>query len=125
MTSGLSAYGLEYRGSTIVYLTKTSIRHYYKITDSDLFNAVKESITFDGKAVEPVEKDGLIYFELQDIPAQKLDNQYTLHIGSDDYRYAVLDYVYDCLSASKAPYATKQLVQATYWYHQAAKAYFG
>lgn len=124
MTGGLDAYGLEYKGSTIVYLTKTSIRHYYKITDSEKFNAVKEGITFDGKPVDPVEKNGQIYFELQDVPAQQLDIPFTLHIGTDDYNYAVLDYVYDCLKASNVSYTTKQLVYATYWYNQAAKAYF-
>lgn len=125
MTGGLDAYGLEYKGSTIVYLTKTSIRHYYKITDSEKFNEVKNGITFNGKPVEPVEKNGQIFFELQDVPAEQLDIQFALHIGTDDYSYAVLDYVYDCLNASGVPYTTKQLVYATYWYNQAAKAYFG
>ena len=37
--------------STVVFLTKTSIRHYYKITDAEKFNAVKDNITFDGEKV--------------------------------------------------------------------------
>ncbi|WP_405345994.1 hypothetical protein, partial [Ruminococcus sp.] len=45
MTENLSSYGLEYTGTTIVYLTETSIRHYYTITDQDTFDLVKDNIT--------------------------------------------------------------------------------
>ena len=47
MTENLSSYGLEYTGTTIVYLTETSIRHYYTITDQDTFDLVKDNITLE------------------------------------------------------------------------------
>ena len=125
MNEGLDEYGLSYSGTTIVYLTKTSMRHYYTVTDSTKFNAVKDSITFDGVKVDPVEKSGRIYFELTDIAAADLDTPCTLHIGNNDYDYAVLDYVRECLSSANAPVTTKLLVSATYWYNQAANDYFG
>ena len=125
MSSGLDAYGLEYAGSTIVYLSKTSIRHYYTVTDQDDFDAVRDDITFNGEKVDCSNKDGKIYFELKNVAAADLDKPYTLTIGERSYRYCVLDYVRDCLSAPNAPYATKQLVSATYWYNQAANDYFG
>lgn len=111
-------------GTTIVYLTKTSIRHYYTVTDQDKFDAVKNGITFNGEKAEYFSKDGKIYFELTDVAAADLDTQYTLTIGETGYSYSVLDYVRECLSAPNAPYATKQLVSATYWYNRAADGYF-
>lgn len=125
MENGLDAYGLSYEGSTIVYMSKTAIRHYYKITDPDTFNGVKNSITFGGESAEYKTKGDLIYFELPNITANDFDEQYILHIGSNDYKYSVLDYARECLSVSKAPYVTKQLVSATYWYYVAAKDYVG
>lgn len=125
MDSGLDNYGLEYAGTTIVYQTKTSMRHYYKITNQSDFDAVKDNIYFNGKKAGYTNKDGKIYFELQDIAAADLDTPYTLKIGESNYNYSVLDYARECLSAANAPYNTKQLVSATYWYNQAANAYFG
>ena len=125
MQSGLDDYGLQYGGTTVVYLSKTSIRHYYIITEPADFAAVEDDVTFNGEKVDCYNKDGMIYFELTDVAAADLDTPYTLKIGESSYSYSVLDYVRDCLSAPNAPYATKQLVSATYWYNKAADAYFG
>lgn len=125
MESGLDDYGLAYAGTTIVYLSKTSMRHYYNITDQAKFNLVKDNITFNGEKVEYKTKNGQIYFELTDIAAADLDTPYTLSIGINDYQYSVLDYVRACLSSVYVPYATAQLVSATYWYNQAANDYLG
>ena len=125
MESGLDEFGLAYAGTTIVYLSKTSMRHYYTVTDQVKFDAVKDDITFNGEKVDFKEKDGKIYFDLTDIPAADLDTPYTLSIGTNDYRYSVLDYVRDCFNSVYVPYATSQLVSAIYWYNQAADVYFG
>ncbi len=125
MTSGLENYGLSYEGSTIVYLTKCSIRHYYSITDQSKFDQIKDSITFDGKPTEFVEKGGLIYFELTNVAADDFDEPFVLNIGSSTYGYSVIDYVRECLSAPNVTYTTMQLVSATYWYWKAAENYIG
>ena len=125
MDSGLESYGLQYEGSTIVYLTKTSLRHYYSVTDQERFDAVKDHITFDGEKASAIKKGGMIYFEKKDIAAADLDTPYTLTIGENSYDYCVLDYVRECLNAEDVPAATYMLVSATYWYNQAANAYFG
>ena len=125
MTESLDAYGLAYAGTTLVYLAKTSMRHYYTIVDLDKFLAVKDSITFNGEKASYQMKDGKLCFELQNIAASDLGTVYTLRIDTNEYRCSALDYVRNCLSASYAPYNTKQLVMATYWYNQAANAYFG
>ena len=78
MEAGLEDYGISYAGSTIVYLSKTSLRHYYMITDLEKFDAVKDNITFNGEKVEYKTKDGMICFEYSDIAAADLDTPYTL-----------------------------------------------
>ena len=109
MTANLEQYGLEYVGTTIVYLTETSMRHYYTITDEDLFNAVKNEITFGGASVDFTEKNGQIYFEYKGIPAKELGTPITFKIGSDEYQYSVLDYVRACLKSTKVSENTKLL----------------
>ena len=125
MEGGLADYGLAYAGSTIVYMSKTAMRHYYTVNDWTKFNAVKDNIIFGGRKVDSQTKDGMIFFELTDIAAADLDTPYTLSIGTNVYRYSALDYVRACLGSVYVPYATAQLVSATYWYNQAANDYFG
>lgn len=125
MGDNLADYGLSFAGSTVVYLTETTLRHYYTVTDRDLFNAVKDSVTFDGEPVSCTERDGMIYFEKKNIAASKLDTQYTLTIGSQSYDYAVLDYVKLQLSTASVSDAAKNLGKAAFRYNQAANAYFG
>ena len=125
MSLGLDDFGLEYCGSTIVYLSDTSIRHYYKVTDQDKFNAVKDSVTFDGSAVTFTKKNGSIYYELKSIHASDLNTLYTLSIDGAEYKYSALDYVKACLNSDKVSEATKALVSATYLYSRAANDYFG
>ena len=118
MTNGLPE-GLVYKGTTIVYLTETSMRHYYQ---GDLDDA---AVTFDGKQVSPVQKGDGFYFELENIAAADLDTLYTLTINVTAYQYSVLDYVKACLLSDKTSDNMKALAAATYRYNQAANAYFG
>ena len=124
MSEGLEEYGLSYAGSTIVYLSRTSLRHYYTITDQDKFDAVKHKITIKHQKADYTEKDGMIYFEWKDIAAVELDALIVLAIDGKEYKYSVLDYVRDCINADDVPYNTMMLVSATYWYNQAANEYF-
>ena len=121
-----SAYGLEYIRSTVVLLSETSIRHYYRIVDGDLFSAVSDSVTFNGAPATDIEKDEEIYFELKNIAAKDLDEPYTLRIGETDYPYAALDFVRTYLEqpAEDQSPAAKALVTAMYYYSQSANAYF-
>ncbi len=123
MNEGLENYGLKYKGSTIVYLTETSLRHYYEIIDNETFNAVADSITFEGEPVGYTVKDGEIYFEKKNIPAANLGSYNVLMIGRNRYDYSVLDYVRRCLLSGTTKAETKALAAATYYYWQAAKNY--
>lgn len=69
-------------------------------------------------------KGGEIYFELKNISAPDIDTPYTLHIGDNDYHYAVTDYIKSYLTNGKNN-ETKALAAAMYYYNQAANNYFG
>lgn len=124
MDMDLSAYGLRYKGSTVVYLSETSIRHYYYVDDWDSFNKIKDSITFDGVAVTYTEKDDAIYFEKKGVSASNLDTPYTMTFKDKSCKYAVNDYIKHCLESDKVSDNTKALVRATYRYNVAANAFF-
>lgn len=124
MDMDLSAYGLRYKGSTVVYLSETSIRHYYYVDDWDSFNEIKNSVTFDGAKVTYSVKDDAIYFEKKGIGAADLDTPYTLTIKDKSCKYSVNDYIRRCLDSDKVSDNTKALVKATYRYNVAANTYF-
>ncbi|MBQ1475108.1 MAG: hypothetical protein IIZ32_07375, partial [Ruminococcus sp.] len=125
MADGLTACGLEYVGTTLLYLSQTSMRHYYKITDQTKFDLVKDNITFNGEKVDYTVKGDKIYFELKNISASNLDTLYTLTIGESSYRYSALDYVKACLLSDTTTYNMQILAKATYLYNRDANAYFG
>ncbi len=124
MEKGLEEYGLEYQYSTVVYLSKTSLRHYYTISDETLFDAVKDSITFEGVPVTPVKRGDTMFFEHQNIAASKLDYQFTLQIGESEYKYSVMDYTKRLLDSNNDEKYIN-LAMATYRFCEAANVYFG
>ncbi|MBQ3264760.1 MAG: leucine-rich repeat domain-containing protein [Ruminococcus sp.] len=128
MDAALSECGLEYVGTSVVYLSQTTLRHYYAIVDSSKFTAeIKSGVTFDGEAVDYGTRDDLIYFDKTDIAASKLDTEYVLSINGHDYQYSALDYSALSYSSDESPYDTsisKQLAAAVYRYNSAANVYF-
>ncbi|WP_407382962.1 hypothetical protein [Ruminococcus sp.] len=46
MRANTGSFGLEYYGSSVVYLTETTLRHYYTIKDEGLYDSVKNNTTF-------------------------------------------------------------------------------
>ena len=123
MKDGLSELGLEYQGTTVVFLTKTTLRHYYSITDQAKFNAVKNTATFTYKD-DKLSTGGVIYFEKSDISASDLDAVQSFGIGGKTYNYSVLDYSRGVLKSGSMTDNEKMLAMSTYWYNHAANAYF-
>ena len=120
--------GLEYAGSSVIYLSQTTLRHYYRIVDPSKFtDEIRNGITFDGEAVTYNEKNGMIFFDKKDISAPQLDTEYVLNINGHDYHYSVLDYSALAYSLDDRSYddsITKQLAAAVYRYNQAADGFF-
>lgn len=129
MAKGLEEYGLEYQYSSVVFLSGTSLRHFYKVIDETKYNAIKSAIKFVDEekgeefAVEPIKRGDMVYFQKKDIPASKLDNQYVLNIGENTYRYSVLDGI-KLLMNSKVDEKTVELCKAIYRYNDTANDFF-
>ena len=128
MSEYLGDCGLEYVGTSVVYLSETTLRHYYRIVDPSKFtDEIKNGITFDGEAVTCGVKNGMIYFDKKDIAASQLDTEYVIRINGHEYPYSALDYSALSYGSDDKPYSdsiTKQLAAAVYRYNQAANAYF-
>ena len=119
MEAGLEDIGLVYEGTSVVFLSDTSIRHYYTVADDGLFEAARG--TASGFTYHA--KDHGLYYEFAGVPAAELDNAKTFSIGGNDYSYSVLDYCRLVLE-SGLPQVDKDLAIATYWYNRAAEAFF-
>ena len=128
MEEYLGDCGLEYVGTSVIYLSQTTLRHYYRIVEADKFtDDIRNGVTFDGKAVTCGEKKGMIYFDRTDIAASQLDTEYVLKLNGHEYHYSALDYSALSYSSDETPYedsVTKQLAASVYRYNRAAKAFF-
>lgn len=122
MTAGVSDFGLSYYGTSVIYLTKTTLRHYYTVTDSSKLDAAKAAAIAAG--FEYGEKGSYVYFDKTNITARNLDKAYTISFGENgDYNYSVLDY--SKLVLQSEPDSTGgRLATSLYWYNKAAHAYF-
>lgn len=128
MEAHLEECGLEYYGSSVIYLSSTTLRHYYKVKDNTkLTPEILSSVTIDGEPVTYGTKSGLLYFDKTNIAAPKLDTEYVININGYDYQYSALDYSALSYSSDTSPYAdsiTKQLAASVYRYNDAANIYF-
>jgi hypothetical protein len=121
MTTNTDKFGCQYVGSTVVFLTKTSLRHYYTVDNQTDYNNNKNST---GIFVLHEEKAPYMYFELSDIPAKEMDELQLFSIANQKYYYSALDYSKNILRNSNADTATKNLAKATYWYNYYANIYY-
>ena len=128
ITSDVSDLGLTYWGSSIIYLTKTTLRHYYTVKDYSKFtDSVKNSANFNYGS-----KDGGIYFDVSDIPAAELHLNQDFKITDVNgvehtYSYSPLHYCKTVLLMQDEEEVTQydvDLAKATYWYNRSALAYF-
>ena len=121
MKEGTADFYSEYKGSTIMFLTKTTLRHYYIASDQELFNTKRSSavgFTFNDS------KAPYMMFEKSNIPAKELDTLQEFTIDGKTYNYSVLDYSKNVLRNPNADQANKNLAKATYWYNYYANLYF-
>ena len=119
MSAGTGGFGLKYYAPSVVFLTKTTLRQYYTVTDSEAYEAAKSGLT--GAALNET-KLPFVCFDFADIPAAELDVLQSFTIGGQTYHYSVLDSAKKLIAGSNT--AQRELGMATYWYNNAANAYF-
>lgn len=119
----VSDYGLVYRGSSVIYLTQTTLRHYYNYTDSSKLDAVRAAA--EARGYESTVSGSVVYFDKKNIAANDLDENYPISFdGEREYNYSVLDYSRLIIEKGTNP-DERLLAMATYWYNDAANTYFG
>lgn len=127
LSTGLETFGLSYYATSVVFLTKNTLRLYYKIEDKDTFDTYKSTITLNGEHADYISKSGYIYFEVSDIPAAELNTAQVLTIGEGNekltYSYSVLDFARR-LTEDNCTEAEQNMGKATYLYFSSAKEYF-
>lgn len=124
MKANLDTYGLTYVGSTVIYLSETTLRHYYRVTDEDAFNNYRDSITLDGAPAAFGERNGMVYVEFTNISAKDLGKAHTFTIGDDSYNYSALAYAKKVIEKGTNPDEV-ELAKAMVRYDQAAETFFG
>lgn len=110
--SGMLPEGIEYYGSTLLLKSKTTIRHYFKVTEGT-----------DVSAYGMTEKDGYYYIQHSDVPAGSLGTAQNISVGEYTISYSPLSYAYAALNSDSTSDNLKNLVKALYLYNNAAIAY--
>ena len=104
--------GGTYYTSSLVYLSGCTLRHYFKgALDAAQFTGVKSGYYY--------------YIDVENIAAAELDALQTFTVGEVTFKYSALDFARAIIGAYSAGNVNYNLAAATYWYNQAANAYFG
>ena len=107
--------GANYYTSSLVFLYECTLRHYFTpngaALDASLFDGVKSGYYY--------------YVEKTDIPASQLDTLQTFDVGGVTFQWSALDFVKAIIEKYPADSAQYALAAATFWYNDAANAYFG
>ena len=111
-----SKLGAKYYTTSLIYLSGSTLRHYF--TPKTWPGTIPNASAYDGN-----QSNYYYYVEKTNIPAAELDTLQTFTVGDVTFKYSALDYVRTVLNSTAAP-AAKELAVATYWYNQAANAYF-
>lgn len=119
MREGTDGFGLNYLGSSQVFLTTSTLRHYYTVSNQAAYDSAKN----DNPGLFVESKPPFVFVDFTGIPSDKLDLLKEFTVAGHTYRFSVLDYAAAMYEAGNDD--EKALAAATYWYSQAANDYFG
>ena len=118
MSEGTDAFGLNYLGSSQVFLTTSTLRHYYTVSNQAAYDSAKNNNP--GLFVES--KPPFVFVDFTVIPSDKLDLLKEFTVAGHTYRFSVLDYAAAMYNAGDEN--ERALAVATYWYNHAANEFF-
>ena len=116
--TGLSACGLEYKGPSLIFLSKSTLRLYFKPNNPSIDPASDYSGNFSYGVNDP-----WIFYQVENISPVQYDKVQQLTIGDNTYGYAVTDYLRLLLEKNYSE-DDNNLAIAAYRYYEAAKNYF-
>ena len=103
-----------YYSSSLVYLSGCTLRHYFVFA-----GGAPNAEDFTG-----VKSDYYYYVDVTDIAAADLDKLQSFPVGGNTCFYSALDFVKAIIYNYDEESSYYNLAAATYWYNQAANAYF-
>ena len=119
--------GATFKGSTLVLESETTLRFYFTVDEGEIGDY---TVKVNGKAVTPVEKDGMWCAEVKNISAKNLDKTQTFLLSGPNgtivtVKASALSYACSVLNNAESPESLVNVVKGLYLYNKAADAYFG
>lgn len=113
--------GISFYGASLLFTSKTAVRFYFAAQKT----ITNFTFTAGDKVIQPVEKNGLWYIEVDNIVPQELDVPITVVVndGTNEIFVTYSPMHYIVRKYANGPDNLKALLQAMYNYHLAAKAY--
>ena len=111
---------ISYYGMTLTFESDTTMTLIFKIKDkSTAMNWMKQHMTLDGEAVEPVVSGNYLKVMIQNIPTQQLEKKFELKVDDKTFDVSAVQYMYSAVT-SKPGTALCDLCKALYAYYLAA-----
>ena len=127
----LAPLGLQFYGASLVLESETTLRLYFKVTDQAAYAGTE--LRLNGTALTATPNGSFIYYDIADIAAKDVLNDYTVDFGTAEGETftkvcgATFNngwYIASMLGDAHNGEAIQPTVTALYRYSKAAKAYF-
>ncbi len=118
--------GVTYRGTSTIWNSDTSIRHYFTIADGNVTFKLYDANGAFIKDLEALDSDNGKYIAIEGIVAKDMATTYKVVISNgtaeQTISYSVYSYFNDVLAGNYSD-AEKTAIKAAYWYAEAAIEY--
>ncbi len=106
--------GIEHMYTSLILEGKTTIRHYFKVTNSD----TEYVFELGGKTLEAIDLgEGIYCVDIADIAANDLDEVYTLTVNDTlNISYSALNYIKQTVNSDDTAIANLVKALYNYWY---------